>query len=196
MSSQKLQKAMALAEYCHIGQKRETGDPYITHAQSVMRILERYGFREEEILIAAILHDVCEDGEIFNSEIQKQFGYRVGFIIKTLSKNKKIKKGEGEKMSEKGKNIRFLMYINRFHLGMLADPYIMFIKMADQIDNLGSMQCFSEEKKERKIREVQKYFFPIYEKIAPTLPPEHQEKYKAIKEEIEGILQSLRGEKN
>ena len=67
-----LKKAIALATERHKGQKRESGEDYVSHPLAVMEILRRYSF-PEEALICAVLHDVCEDTNISNLHIGKVF---------------------------------------------------------------------------------------------------------------------------
>jgi len=144
--------------------------------------LEKYDFPEDAI-IAAILHDTCEDTDLNSLNINELFWTRVGFIINALSKNKKPKKNKKLKKefkdNDKNKKVtnlenyknykeyidyRFHLYINRLYTWIIAEPWIFFIKISDQIDNLSDMVAFDLEKKLRKIEEVEKYFLPIYEK--------------------------------
>lgn len=187
----RLVEAIHLARQFHEDQSRLNGDDYIEHSLSVMKILMKYDF-DEEILIAAVLHDVCEDTGFLNADMCEKFGDRVGFIVNTLSKNKKPRSDELEKSYDRERDgsyeefvdYRFLMYVNRFYLGVLADPYILFIKMADQIDNFDTLEVYGPEKRKRKIREIERYFSPIYEKVSSVLTPEYQEKYEGMKEEL------------
>ncbi len=145
-------------------------------------MLKDYDF-PEEALISAILHDSCEDTELTILDINTLFWTRVGFTINALSKNqkpknnKKLKKEYEEKRKKKAVSnlekydsleeyidFRFHIYINRMYMWILAEPWVFFIKVSDQIDNLWDMKFFSKEKKLRKIEEVEKYFLPIYEK--------------------------------
>ncbi len=178
--NKKIQLAMEIAEKYHKWQLRKDGTPYIDHPLRVAKLLEEYLF-PEEVIIAAILHDICEDTHLSNLHINELFWTRVWFIINALSKNKKPKdhkklKEEYSNKTEKISNLenyntfeeyidfRFHLYINRLYTWIMAEPWIFFIKISDQIDNLWDMKAFSKEKKLRKINEVEKYFLPIYEK--------------------------------
>ena len=179
---EKLEKAIELAKKYHEGQKRKDGSDYINHPLRVMEFLKKYDF-PEELLVAGVLHDMCEDTDITISQINEMFGTRIGFIINALSKNRKPKnhkelKKEYEEKKNKRKisnlenyenfdeyvDYRFHIYLNRLYMGIIAEPRIMFIKIADQIDNLSDMKPFSKEKKLRKINEVEQYFLPMYER--------------------------------
>jgi len=181
--STKLDEAIALATKYHCNQKRKDGSPYIAHPIAVMELLKKYNF-PEEALISAILHDICEDTEVSNLNISEQFWTRVWFTINALSKNRKpqnnkeLKKDFEKKHKEKKisnlenytnyweyMNFRFHLYMNRFYMWIIAEPWIFYIKISDQIHNLWTMDLFPTEKKKRKIEELEKYFIPIYEKV-------------------------------
>ena len=89
------------------------------------------------------------------------------------------------------------MYVNRFYMGAVADPYVLFIKVADQIDNMATVEIFSDEKIERKIREIKKYFMPIYDKAHKiygkihendTIGPEYYKKFVVLKNRLMNIV--------
>lgn len=190
MKSDKLQKAIALAKKHHDWQKRKTWEEYVEHPLRVMAILERHWF-DEDILVASILHDMCEDTEITNIQIIEMFWEKVWFTINALTKNKKPNIDDWwKKCIRKNSdfNSRFLMYINRFYWWILAEPSIMFIKMADQIDNLSSLEVFAIEKRLRKIREVEEYFLPMYDEISSVLTWDMTKKYSDIKSELLSII--------
>lgn len=180
--SNKLQEAIELATKHHNGQVRKDGTSYIDHPIAVMDLLKKYNF-PEEALIAAILHDICEDTELSNLNINELFWHRVWFVVNALTKNhkpknnKKLKEDYEKKINEnKITNLetytnfdeyvdyRFHLYMNRFYMWIIADPWIFYIKISDQLHNLSTMWPFPEEKKKRKIAEIEKYFMPIYEK--------------------------------
>lgn len=179
----KLEQAINLATECHLWQKRKDGADYITHPIAVMEILKEYDF-PEDMLIAAVLHDICEDTCICSLDINKLFWTRVWFIVNALSKNKKPKNNEKLKKEYKEKenmkkisnletykdfdeyiDYRFHIYINRLYTWIIAEPWIFFIKVADQLHNLSDMKVFPFEKKKRKLEETENYFLPMYKKL-------------------------------
>jgi len=179
----KLDEAISLANKYHEWQTRKDWTPYINHPIAVMQLLKKYNF-PEEALISAILHDICEDTELSNLKISEQFWTRVGFVINALSKNKKPKNNkelkeefERKKNEKKISNLesytniweymdfRFHLYLNRFYMWIIAEPWIFYIKISDQIHNLWTMWLFPIKKKLRKIEEIEKYFLPIYDRV-------------------------------
>ena len=176
------QKAIRIAKDNHKWQIRKDGSPYINHPLRVAKLLEKYNF-PDEALAAAVLHDTCEDTKLNIWDINELFWTKVWFAINALSKNHKPKNNDKLKKEYKEKqnkkrvsnlekyntfeeyiDFRFHLYLNRLYMWIIAEPWILFIKISDQIDNLSDMKPFSSEKKLRKIEEVEKYFLPIYEK--------------------------------
>lgn len=203
----KLQLAIEIATQYHKGQMRKNGLPYISHPIAVMDILKEYHF-PEEALIAAVLHDTWEDTHFSNQDLNKTFWHRVGFIVNALSKNKKpkdIQKLKQEFHQETNNRIcsfqeytnldeyidyRFHLYINRLYLGIIAEPRIFFIKIADQVHNLWDMEWFNTQKAQRKINEVEHYFFPIYRRLEDIfkITPQVHNDYKTFIKLLETAL--------
>lgn len=199
IKSDQLDTAIKLAEKYHNGQIRDDGSPYVHHPLTVVSILKKYNL-PEDVLVAGMLHDICEDTEITNIEIQDKFGTRVGFIIHALTKNQKPKdtsklKAEYQKNPEcvvEGSysnfeeyiDYRFLLYINRLYMSIWAEPWTMFVKMADQIHNIQTLGAFRPEKQLRKIEEIEQYFYPMYEKCREVMSDMYLPKYKAIFSEL------------
>ena len=179
----KLEQAIELAIELHKWQKRKDGTDYVNHPLAVMELLKKYDF-PEDALIAAVLHDICEDTEVCSIDINKLFWTRVWFIVNALSKNHKPKNNEELKREYKERELkskvsnleiykdfeeyidyRFHIYLNRLYIWIIADPWIFFIKVADQLNNLSDMRVFTLEKKQRKIDEVEKFFLSMYYKL-------------------------------
>lgn len=82
MTSPRYSKAIALAARAHEGQVRKgTSIPYVTHPVAVAALVAQYGGDEDQ-QIAALLHDVLEDGGVhFAAEIEAEFGPRVLAIV-------------------------------------------------------------------------------------------------------------------
>lgn len=182
-----LEEAIKLAKNYHSGQKRLSGDDYIQHPLNVMKILKDCQFEEEELLIAAIMHDVCEDTIFCNLKVTQKFGERLGFVINALSKNKKS--NINKKNKDDNKDYRFWLYLNRFSSGIMHDPYILFIKTADQIDNMSSIEVFPVKKQLKKIKEIEDYFLPIYEKAYEVLDKKYKIQYQKLKKELIKLVQ-------
>ncbi len=81
-----LERAIQFATEAHEGQYRKyTHDPYITHPLAVMEIVRGVPGHTEEMLVAAVLHDVVEDTEVSLLQIQEEFGNDVSELVLHLT---------------------------------------------------------------------------------------------------------------
>ena len=89
--SQLVGEALALASEAHAGQVRNGsgGRPYIEHPIAVADLLERHGFGEE-LLAAALLHDVVEDSDTTVAELRERFGAEIAALVDALSDDESI----------------------------------------------------------------------------------------------------------
>jgi len=81
-----VRRAYAFAEHAHRGQRRKDGQAYISHPVRVARVLASLGYAEE-VLAAALLHDVVEDTPATLAEIRQAFGARVAELVACVSED-------------------------------------------------------------------------------------------------------------
>ena len=123
----KIEKAIATAVKLHKNQKRK-GDgktPYIVHPVSVALIMAPY-IKDEDVIAAAILHDVLEDTDIKHSEFKKLFGRRVYNLVKEVSDSNPDDPWHDRKNA-------YLKHLKQ------ASKEACLIACADKIHNLSSM---------------------------------------------------------
>lgn len=82
-------EALRFASIHHRGQRRKgpDGAPYINHLIEVADILAGHGMEDEELLSAAVLHDVVEDANIAPEDLRQRFGARVTGIVLEVTDN-------------------------------------------------------------------------------------------------------------
>jgi len=92
MYTYRIEQAIRAATVLHHTQRRKGSMPYpyVTHLLSVAFILQEYT-KDEDVLIAALLHDTLEDTDYTEEELQSDFGERVCELVKTVSEPKEIK---------------------------------------------------------------------------------------------------------
>lgn len=78
--------AYAFAEHAHRGQRRKDGQVYISHPVRVARLLAGRGYGEQ-VLAAALLHDVVEDTPVTLPEVRQAFGERVALLVDCVSED-------------------------------------------------------------------------------------------------------------
>src|SRR5688572_32964068 len=85
----RLAEAYRFSEAAHAGQRRQSGDPYISHPLAVAEILAGWHL-DGQTLMAALLHDVTEDTSVTKDEISDTFGRPVADLVDGVSKLDKI----------------------------------------------------------------------------------------------------------
>jgi (p)ppGpp synthase/HD superfamily hydrolase len=81
-----LRRAYSFAERAHRGQRRKDGQAYIAHPVRVARLLGALGY-DEDVLAAALLHDVVEDTRVTLEDVRDAFGARVTLLVDCVSEN-------------------------------------------------------------------------------------------------------------
>jgi len=125
----RVDSALAMAARAHRTQVRKGTDiPYIVHPVSVAWILDRYGF-DEDLVIAAMLHDTVEDTDLELATIRASFGDEVAALVDAVSEQKLE---GGEKRPWRVRKAEALAHL------ATADPRVAALKAADLLHNLYS----------------------------------------------------------
>jgi GTP pyrophosphokinase len=149
-----LQRGYDLAEQCHRGQLRKSGDPYITHPLAVATILAELGM-DTTTLVAALLHDTVEDTGLTLDDITKEFGSEVAHLVDGVTKLDKVKFGEAAEVET----------IRKMIVAMARDPRVLVIKLADRLHNMRTLRFLPPEKQERKARETLEVLAPLAHRL-------------------------------
>ena len=146
-----ISKAYKFAEKAHSGQKRKSGEPYFNHVLATADILYSWNM-DDETISAGLLHDVVEDTNIKLEEIKKEFGEEIAFLVDGVSKLGKFKyRG----VKEKAENMRKLI------LAISEDLRVVFIKLADRLHNMRTLNYLPKEKQKRIALETDEIYAPI-----------------------------------
>lgn len=146
-----IQLAYDFAQKAHNGQKRKSGEPYITHPLATAHILADLRI-DPTIVIAAILHDVPEDTKITLDEVEKNFGSEVSSMVKGITKLGKLKYRGVE---------RYIENLRKMFVAMAEDIRVMIIKFADRIHNLSTLDALPPQKRYRIALESLEIYAPI-----------------------------------
>ena len=120
-----LDRAIEFATQAHKGQFRKyTGEPYINHPLAVMEIVRGVPGHTEEMLVAAVLHDVVEDTDVSLMEIQEEFGNVVSDLVLHLTDISTPE--DGNRLKRKRKDAQWYAQ---------GSAEAQTIKVADFIDN-------------------------------------------------------------
>ena len=152
----KVWEAYRFSEKAHSGQKRRSGEAYISHPVSVACIAARFHLDSQSIQ-AALLHDVVEDTESTELEIETKFGKQVSTLVTGLSKLDKVEFQDANEAQ--AENFRKML------LAMTQDVRVMLIKLSDRLHNMQTIQSLDERKKIRIAQETVDIYAPIANRL-------------------------------
>src|SRR3990167_5817862 len=155
-SIDKIHQAYLLALDAHRGQKRRTGEPYISHPVSVACILADMKM-DYQTIMAALLHDVIEDTAVSKKTIAEKFGEPVANLVDGVSKLTQIE--FVSRVEAQAENFRKMV------LAMANDIRIILVKLADRLHNMRTLITLPNEKRYRIARETLEIFAPIAKRL-------------------------------
>jgi len=148
--------AYQLAAKAHAGQKRASGEDYVTHVVEVATLLAQFKL-DTSSLVAALVHDVVEDTPVTLTEIEEQFGFEVGQIVDGVTKIGRVEfKSHTEQQVE---NYRKLL------LSMAQDARVILIKLADRLHNMRTLEHLRPEKRRRIALETREIYAPLAHRL-------------------------------
>ena len=151
-----VEKAYKFAKKLHDGQFRVSGEPYIIHPCEVAKILATLKV-DTHTLIAAFLHDILEDTDTEPQTIEDLFGNDVLNIVQGVTKLGKLKfKSKEERQAE---NFR------RLFIAMANDVRIIFLKLADRLHNMRTLNFMEPAKQKRIAQETIEIFAPLANRL-------------------------------
>ena len=127
---QQVRRAYFYAEQAHDGQKRRSGEAYVTHPLAVARILADHTL-DYHSLIAALLHDVIEDTGISKNTLSEQFGETVADLVDGVSKLTQIE--FNSKAEAQAENFQ------KMAMAMAKDIRVILVKLADRLHNMRTL---------------------------------------------------------
>ena len=153
---ERVQEAYELANRSHKGQKRLSGEAYITHPVAVAGILADLHL-DHQTICAALLHDVIEDTPTAKDEIIARFGNEVGELVDGVSKLDKIQfKSRKEAQAES---------FRKMILAMVRDIRVIMVKLADRTHNMRTLGAMPPIKRRRIALETLDIYAPIANRL-------------------------------
>ncbi len=147
------------AAAAHGTQRRESGEPFISHSVEVVRILlDLLDARMDTTLTcAALLHDVVEDTEVTPQEVEKHWGREVAALVEGVTKLSGMHFDSRE--AAQAENFRKML------LSMSHDLRVIFIKLADRLHNMRTIEYLRPEKVQRIATETREIYAPLAHRL-------------------------------
>ncbi|MEX0733691.1 MAG: bifunctional (p)ppGpp synthetase/guanosine-3',5'-bis(diphosphate) 3'-pyrophosphohydrolase [Steroidobacteraceae bacterium] len=153
---ERVREAFDYAETAHKGQKRHSGEAYITHPIAVADILADLHL-DGATLTAAILHDVVEDTPSSMAEVEQKFGKEVAEIVDGVTKLDQVQfKSRKEAQAES---------FRKMILAMVRDIRVIMVKLADRTHNMRTLSAMPPEKRRSVARETLDIYAPIANRL-------------------------------
>lgn len=163
-----IKRAYDFAFKQHIGRKRLTGDDYIMHPLNVANILLSLNV-DVTTIIGALLHETINNGESNEQEIEQLFGSEVKNIVSSITKINRLELQDNSDSSA--------VYLRKVLVGLSEDVRILYVKLADRLHNMRTINAVNEKKQKRKANET----------MAVLIPIAHRLGINSIKSELEDI---------
>ncbi|MBM6399715.1 RelA/SpoT family protein [Phycicoccus sonneratiae] len=149
-----VERAYAVAERAHEGQKRRSGDDYITHPLAVTTILAELGMTPTT-LAAALLHDTVEDTAYSLEALRRDFGDEIAMLVDGVTKLDKVTYGQAAQAET----------VRKMVVAMARDIRVLVIKLADRLHNARTWRYVSAESAQRKAKETLEIYAPLAHRL-------------------------------
>ena len=151
---QVIERAYAVAERAHQGQRRKSGDAYITHPLAVATILAELGMTPPTIA-AALLHDTVEDTAYSLEQLRSDFGDEIAMLVDGVTKLDKMTYGDAAQAET----------VRKMVVAMARDIRVLVIKLADRLHNARTWRYVSAESAARKASETLEIYAPLAHRL-------------------------------
>jgi GTP pyrophosphokinase len=157
------------------GFKRDNGTDFYNHCVDVANTLISFGITDEDVICAALLHDIIEDVEGYRRiTIARMFNENIARLVMLVTK-------------EHGVDYKQPDAINKYLEGILSDMNAAAIKTADRMHNMMTLEEKSFEARYRKAMETKTYYLPFF-KQSRYMYPRYENLFYAARAEIEPLI--------
>lgn len=152
-----ISRSFDLCLMAHRNVFRSSGVPYYTHPLKVAIILiKEMGYGDNALIAAAMLHDVVEDNKDYPLEyVEDQFGSEIAQIVNGVTKIKGINTRQLDKVNT---------YVKLFE-ALINDVRVVFIKLADRLDNLRTLEFLPKYKQQYIADETLNFYVPFAQRL-------------------------------
>ena len=151
-----VRRAYEFAAAAHNGQRRKSGDPYVTHPLSVAGIIAELKLDVASVC-AGLLHDCVEDTSATVDQLADTFGKEIAFLVDGVTKLGKLPYSTREE--QQADNFRKML------LAMARDIRVILVKLCDRLDNMRSLRHLPPEKQEQIATETMQIYAPLANRL-------------------------------
>jgi GTP pyrophosphokinase len=178
-----VQRAYTYAEEAHRGQKRASGEAYITHCVAVAGILAEMKV-PPVVVISGLLHDTVEDTKITNDDLRRDFGDEVAKLVDGVTKLTNLPRvsrgdqhmqdaetpletdpAEESRLARSRRQDLASETLRKTFMAMGEDIRVVLIKLADRLHNMRTLGFMPEVKRKRIAQETLDIFAPLANRL-------------------------------
>lgn len=187
-------KAFSVAQEAHKNQRRLSGEPYITHPLSVAYFLSELGL-DSTTVAACLLHDTIEDTSLTHTDLEKEFGKEIAFLVDGVTKLSQIEYSGDH-------SAHHLNSLKKMIFAMAEDIRVILIKLADRYHNMETLEFLNKADRKRIALETMEIYAPIAARLGMgrlkgqledmafpyVYPAEYSEMMKKAKNKYKDVL--------
>ncbi len=151
-----IKKAYVYSAKVHSGQKRSSGEPYLSHPLEVSGILSHMKLDVSSI-ITGLLHDTVEDTLATSEEIESMFGKEIASLVEGVTKIGQLP--YTSKIERQAEGFRKLI------LATAKDIRVVLVKLADRLHNMRTLEPLSADRQKRIASETFDIYAPMSHRL-------------------------------
>jgi len=156
-----VESAYSFAVEAHQGQMRKSGEPYVEHPLQVAMTLAELQL-DSSTLAAALLHDIPENCGIPVSQIEAKFGPEVAKLVEGTTKLGKLSRQASDEAVASESQVENL---RKMLVAMAEDLRVIFIKLADRLHNMRTLDALPSEKQRNIAQETLDIYAPLAHRL-------------------------------
>ncbi|PIZ00955.1 hypothetical protein COY62_00635 [bacterium (Candidatus Howlettbacteria) CG_4_10_14_0_8_um_filter_40_9] len=162
-----IKKSFEFAQDCHKGQKRKNGDCYFMHPFAASLILADMEM-DAKTISAGLLHDVLENCDVTEKQIEQLFGSEVAMLVSGVTKLGEIdfdKIEASDELKDDPKRLKKIESLRKLFLAMAKDVRVVLIKLADRHHNMETLDALKVEDQKRISNETLEIYAPLADRL-------------------------------
>jgi len=171
---------LVIQEMCKAkGFKRDNGTDYYNHCVDVATTIISFGVKDEDVVCAALLHDIIEDVSGYTQEtIKNMFNPNVARLVMLVTKKEGVDYKKPENLEA---------YITTISMDINASV----IKTADRMHNMMTLDEKTFEARYKKAIETEKYYLPFF-KLCRYMYPRYENLFYSARAQIEPLIYHIK----